>query len=188
MFRVFVLLISIAALLHPVKAAEWETLENCRLVENENNDGDSFRVSHQGREYVFRLYFVDAPEADNSYAERVAEQAAHFGITSAEAIEIGKDARYAMEQLLAEPFDVITRWQDGGGRSKLGRSYAFIIIDGKDGPKTADLGAVLLAQGLARAHGAKAKPPYSNLTAAELAEIYREIENEARREKKGGWK
>ena len=189
MTRTLLLLVGILALpFIQVRGGEWVTLENCRLVPNEYNDGDSFHASHEGRDYVFRLYFADAPEADDSYSERVAEQAAHFGITSAEAIEIGKDAKYAMEQLLEQPFDVVTRWQDGGGRSKLGRSYAFILIDGRDGPKSADLAAVLIAHGLARAHGAKAKPPNSDLKASELAEIYREIENEARREKKGGWK
>ena len=184
----FLLILMVALLQSQVQATRWERLENCRLVENEYNDGDSFRVSHKGREYVFRLYFADAPEADSSYAERVAEQAAHFGITSAEAIEIGKDAKYAVEHLLEQPFDVLTRWQDGGGRSKLGRSYAFIFIDGRDGPKSADLAAVLIAHGLARAHGAKAKPPDSELKASELAEIYREIESEARYSKKGAWK
>ncbi len=187
--QVLILLISILALLQSqVQAAKWERLENCRLVENEYNDGDSFRVSHKGREYIFRLYCADAPEADNSYSERVAEQAAHFGITSEEAIEIGKDAKSAVEDLLEKPFDVLTRWQDGGGWSKIGRSYAFIFINGRDGPKSADLAGVLIARGLARAHGAKVNPPDSDLTASELAETYREIENEARRKKKGAWK
>jgi endonuclease YncB( thermonuclease family) len=187
--RTLLLLVGILALpFFQVQASKWERLKNCLLVENEYNDGDSFRVSHKGREYIFRLYCADAPEADNSYAERVAEQAAHFGITSEEAIEIGKDAKSAVEDLLEKPFDVVTRWQDGGGWSKMGRSYAFILIDGKDGPKTADLAGVLIARGLARAHGAKVNPPDSDLTASELAETYREIESEARRKKKGAWK
>jgi endonuclease YncB( thermonuclease family) len=153
--------------------AEWQVLENCRLVPNQYNDGDSFHVRHNGREYIFRLYFVDAPETDNSLPERVAEQAAYFGITSQQAIEIGLDAQYAMEQLLAQPFDVVTRWQDAGGRSRLPRHYAFVFIDGVAGPKAADYAAVLVAHGFARVHGVKAKPGNANITAGELEAIYR---------------
>jgi hypothetical protein len=45
-------------------ADEWQTLRNCRLIENESNDGDSFHVETNGKEYILRLYFVDAPEAE----------------------------------------------------------------------------------------------------------------------------
>src|SRR5262245_28667425 len=44
---------------------QWEVLEGCRLVEAGARDGDSFHVRHRDREYVFRLYFADAPETDN---------------------------------------------------------------------------------------------------------------------------
>jgi hypothetical protein len=30
---------------------------------------------------IFRLYFVDTPEEERVYADRIAEQAAHFGIS-----------------------------------------------------------------------------------------------------------
>jgi endonuclease YncB( thermonuclease family) len=187
MIRMFVLLVTIAALLLPVHAAEWETLKNCRLVPNEYNDGDSFRVMHKEREYIFRLYFADTPESDNSFPERVAEQAAHFGITSERAIAVGVEAKLAVEQLLERPFNVVTRWQDGGGWSKMKRQYAFILIDGKDGQKMDDLSSVLIARGLARAHGSKVTPPYSTLTATQHMEKYKEIEKGAREAKKGGW-
>ena len=39
-------------------ADEWKTLTNCRLIENESNDGDSFHVKADGEEHIFRLYFV----------------------------------------------------------------------------------------------------------------------------------
>jgi hypothetical protein len=31
-------------------ADEWQTLTNCRLIENESNDGDSFHVEADGEE------------------------------------------------------------------------------------------------------------------------------------------
>lgn len=42
--------------------ADWITLENCRLVPNAANDGDSFHVSVNGKEYIFRLYLVEPAE------------------------------------------------------------------------------------------------------------------------------
>ena len=37
-------------------------------------------LSLTGQEYIFRLYCVDTRETDDRFPERVAEQAAHFGI------------------------------------------------------------------------------------------------------------
>ena len=61
----------------PAIANEWQTIRNCRLIENESNDGDSFHVKADGEERIFRLYFVDTPEAESGgYVEgRVGEQA-----------------------------------------------------------------------------------------------------------------
>ena len=44
-------------------------------------------------EHVFRLYFVDAPESDNRFPERNAEQAAYFGITPEQSVEAGREAK-----------------------------------------------------------------------------------------------
>ena len=38
---------------------EWIVLENCRLIMNPANDGDSFHASTGDKEYLFRLYLVD---------------------------------------------------------------------------------------------------------------------------------
>jgi len=45
-------------------AEEWEVIEGCRLIDNRYNDGDSFHVKADGEERIFRLYFVDCPEAE----------------------------------------------------------------------------------------------------------------------------
>ena len=45
----------------PAFANDWQTIRNCRLIENESNDGDSFHVKADGEERIFRLYFVDTP-------------------------------------------------------------------------------------------------------------------------------
>ena len=74
----------------PAIASEWQTIRNCRLIENESNDGDSFHVKADGEERIFRLYFVDTPEADaddSRVQDRIAKQAAEFGISEKESVD-----------------------------------------------------------------------------------------------------
>ena len=61
---------------------EWVTLKNCRLLENQSNDGDSFHVKADGEEYLFRLYHVDTPESeiDSAVADRVADTWSSTGV------------------------------------------------------------------------------------------------------------
>ena len=64
-------------------AQPFTELKGCTLLTNQSNDGDSFHVrTPDGKEHIFRLYFVDTPEAENSFPDRVAEQAQYFGIGS----------------------------------------------------------------------------------------------------------
>jgi hypothetical protein len=37
------------------ESKDWIVLENCRLISNPANDGDSFHASAGAREYIFRL-------------------------------------------------------------------------------------------------------------------------------------
>src|SRR4029453_19124452 len=69
---------------------DWVGLENCRLIMNPANDGDSFHVSVGEKEYLFRLYLVDAPETDALTPGRLVEQAKYFEITVPQAIEVGE--------------------------------------------------------------------------------------------------
>src|SRR5437667_1088697 len=54
----------------PGPPGKWVTLKKCQFQANAFNDGDSFHVRYDGQEFVFRLYFVDAPEVDDSFPER----------------------------------------------------------------------------------------------------------------------
>ncbi|MFN2509469.1 MAG: hypothetical protein ABR589_11940, partial [Chthoniobacterales bacterium] len=65
----------------------WVVMKDCRLESDESNDADSFHIKAGGKKYIFRLYFVDAPETDAGFPERVEEQAKYFGITSAQALQ-----------------------------------------------------------------------------------------------------
>ncbi len=109
-------------------------------------------MSARGHEYIFRLYFVDAPETDASFPERVAEQAAYFKLSIPQTLQLGEYAKKFVEEKLRQPFTVRTCLQGALGRSSQERFYAF--VETKDG----DLAELLVANGLARVHGSGAAP------------------------------
>src|SRR5881396_4084587 len=152
---------------------DWIVLNNCRLIANPANDGDSFHASAGAKEYIFRLYLVDAPETDEMTPGRLVEQAKYFGITVPQAIEVGQAAKEFTRERLAEPFTVFTHMSDAMGRSKLERFYAFVQT------KEGDLGEQLVRNGLARNYGSKAVPPGLRNSRAEMEKL-QQIENEAR--------
>src|SRR5712691_6718120 len=159
---------------------DWIVLENCRLIINPANDGDSFHVSVGNNEYIFRLYLVDAPETDALTPRRLVDQAKYFGVTVPQAIEVGLATKEFTRQKLSEPFTVFTRMSDAMGRSRLERFYAFVQT--KDG----DLGEQLVRNGLARNYGFKAVPPGLKNSRLEVEKL-QQLEEEARQEKIGGW-
>ncbi len=159
---------------------EWVVLKDCEFIPNPANDGDSFHVSSGRKEYLFRLYFVDAPETDEMTPGRLVEQAKYFGITVPEAIEAGRAAKEFTRQRLSMPFTVFTHMSDALGQSRLERFYAFVQT------KEGDLGELLVKNGLARNHGFKAIPPGINSSRVELEKLQR-FEEQARQEKIGAW-
>ena len=162
------------------ESKDWIVLENCRFILNPADDGDSFHVSVGTKEYIFRLYMVDAPETDALTPGRLVEQAKYFGITVPQAIEVGEAAKEFTRQKLSEPFTVFTRMSDAMGRSKLERFYAFVQT--KDG----DLGEQLVRNGLARNYGYKAVPPGLKNSRFEIEKL-QQFEDEAKQERIGGW-
>ena len=132
---------------------EWVKLTDCQYVAQKYNDGDSFGVKCGTDEYIFRLYFVDAPETNLRYAERTREQSEHFGVTLDETMKAGVKAKEAVRDILQKPFVVWTRWATAQGRGRVLRYYGFIEIDGKG------LAEILVSMGLARTKGVKAKLP-----------------------------
>lgn len=161
-------------------AEEWRTLPNCRYLPNEANDGDSFHVQAGGKEYIFRLYFVDSPETDTSIPGRVAEQAKYFQTNVAQTLQIGREAERFTRQKLARPFTVRTCLQDARGRSRLPRYFAFVQA------AEADLGESLVANGLARVFGAASDPPGMDKAEVEWSKLQR-FEKKAQEQRIGGW-
>ncbi len=162
--------------------ANWTTLSNCQFLPNPANDGDSFHLRCNGREYIFRLYFVDAPETDDSIPERVTEQAAYFRIPKQSALAVGELAKqFTASQLgYLRPVVVITRWEDAKGRSRLPRFYAIVRVGGRD------LGEALVENGLARVYGARAQLPDGTTPANERAKL-RNLERQAKVSRRGAW-
>lgn len=155
-------------------------LKDCRLIPNPANDGDSFHVSAGKKEYLFRLYFVDAPETDEMTPRRLIEQAKYFNITVPQAIEVGRAAKDFTQEKLSQPFTVFTHMSDAMGQSRLERFYAF--VETKEG----DLGEQLVRNGLARSYGFKAAPPGLTSSRIEVGKL-QEFEDAAKRDKIGGW-
>jgi DNA uptake protein ComE-like DNA-binding protein len=159
---------------------DWVVLENCRLIVNPANDGDSFHVSLGAKEYLFRLYLVDAPETDALTPGRLVEQSKYFEITVPQAIEVGEAAKAFTQQKLSQPFTVFTRMTDAMGRSKMERFYAFVQT------REGDLGEQLVRNGLARNYGFKIVPPGLRNSRLEVEKL-QQLEDDAKQERIGAW-
>ena len=161
--------------------AKWETLANCQFVTNALVDGDSFHLVHAGREYIFRLYFVDAPEKDATLRDRIVDQAAYFGIATADVPRAGAlAARFTRDKLTGHKLTVITRWQNAMGRSSLARFYCVLTVDDEN------LAESLVAAGLARIHGLRANYPDGPRSTTFIAKL-KNLELIAREKKLGVW-
>jgi len=159
----------------------WYTYEDCRLIENDFNDGDSFHVRTKSDHRIFRLYFVDAPETDNTIPDRIAEQAAYWGIDEDRVLALGEAARrFTIDWLGDEPFTVYSKREDARGRSQRERHFALVVKDGKH------LSRELVRRGLARIYGMYTHLPEGR-TGRAFQEDLRAAERTARREGLGGW-
>ena len=160
---------------------KWEMLTGCHLVTNKLADGDSFFVLHQGREYIFRLYFVDAPESDPSLKDRIQDQAVYFGISPKDIPRAGElAARFTREKLTGQELTVITRWQNGLGRSSLARFYGVVLVNGTN------LAEELVANGFARIKGLRANWPDGPRSTTFISKLHN-LELTAREKHRGVW-
>ena len=150
-----------------LRAAELSRLEACVLVPTEWADGDSFLVrTADGTEHTVRLYGADCIEwhiGDESDARRLRAQRRYFGISghggsaqaSIEAAKsFGKAAAERREEVLAEPFTLITSFADARGDGRHKRIYGFIRTSTGE-----DLATLLVREGLARAFGVYRQTP-----------------------------
>ena len=162
------------------KSKKFVMLTDCRYVASPSNDGDSFRVRCGDKEFIARLYFVDAPETNLAYPQRTAEQAQYFGATLDQTRKAGKDATGRVRQTLQTPFTVWTRWGNAGGRSKERRYYALVQVD------HGWLHEILIGKGLARRKGV-----ITNLPDGQNWRVHADkldaLEAEAKKQRLGAW-
>ena len=178
------LLLPLSALAQATRVAKpFQKVAGCTLKADRWNDGDSFHVitGDEQREIIARLYFVDTPEAETAYADRIGEQASYFGISKEQTIELAHAARDFTAKALSKPFTVQTCWRSALGRSELGRVYCMITTD-----KGEDLGESLVSIGLARIYGTRTPLPDGTDSRTYLAKLA-ELEAKAKAAKKGGW-
>ncbi len=164
----------------PLPAAPWETIPNCRLIENRSNDGDSFHVRAGGKERIFRLYFVDAAETSNDFKYRTRDQAKDFEVRKERLYQLGEEATVFAASKLSGNFVVKTRWEDAKGQSSLPRYFA--VVETPSG----DLAELLVAAGLARIHGHNLDHP-RGFSSANYQRLLEELESQAKGARRGAW-
>ena len=171
----------------------WVTLKNCTLETSwEGNDGDSFLVKCPDLKpekdilKVLRLYYVDTPESEDSLPERLEVQREYWDLPNVQTVvKCGIKAKQFTKHFLAGGFEVHTRWETALGRTKMGRHYALLSVDGTD------LGYALVRNGLARVYGKGPDlddlPEYHHAKANAWWDKLRKAEAQAKHEKKGCW-
>ncbi len=167
---------------HAPPAQPFQRLDGCAYKPQRWDDGDSFHVIlPDQKELIFRLYFVDTPEEERVYADRIAEQAVYFGITPDAAIQIGREASEFTKQALTKQFTIYTRWRRALGRSAIWRYYAIVVTaDGHD------LNELLVSAGLARIYGTRTPLPDGRDSRTYLSHR-RELETQAKAARRGAW-
>lgn len=146
--------LSLSLLLENAAAQDWEKLQNCRLAPDQYMDGDSFHVLHDGKNHIFRLYFVDCAETDASFPQRIADQMEDFGLANEKAVlAAGEKAKEFTKKMLSGQFTVLTKWENARGNSRQARNYAVILVGNKN------LAEELTRAGLARTYGMPADYP-----------------------------
>ena len=165
----------------PKHSRRFVRLDDCEFVSTEYADGDSFLLKTARGDFVFRLYYVDAPESDERFPDRNRDQARYFGITPAECLASGRMAATLVRKALeGKKLTVYTRWSSALGSSRLSRYYAVVEVDGRG------LAEVLVGNGLARLHGVSVNQP-DGTKAPEYIATLQALESDAKAQKRGAW-
>lgn len=163
-------------------ADSWKEYQ-CKLPDHSYMDGDSFRgKATTGHTYIWRLYGVDCPETDDRQADRVKQQAKHFGIKEREVLKWGKKAAEFTRKKLEKGFTVHTKKEDARGASDQKRYFAIVMVGDKN------LAEMLVEEGYARAYGMPVESPLQEgVDKAQFMRLLERAERKAKREKKGIW-
>lgn len=157
-------------------------LKHARLVDDSGNDGDSFKIVHDGGEQILRLYFVDCPEK-RQYSlvnDRLKDQAGYFGgLSIPQTVATGMEAKAFTEKLLrGQDFTIQTRWERVYDSERL---YALVFFD--DGE---ELSEKLVKAGLCRIHTKGTVMP-DGQREFDFENRLRALEREAKAAQRGAW-
>lgn len=123
-------------------------------------DGDTMKVKYKGETKKVRFLLVDAPEM---YHKTLGEQ------------PFGREAQARNREILNNAKNVTLEFDVGGKEDKYGRLLAYVYADGKSVQEQ------LIREGLVRVG-------YIYEPNTRYVKKYKEIQEEAKREKKGIWK
>ncbi|MFT4546438.1 MAG: endonuclease YncB(thermonuclease family) [Verrucomicrobiales bacterium] len=163
------------------KQGDFDVLRGSKFVDHGSNDGDSFHIAHGGKEFVFRLYYVDCPEKSaRRFQNRLADQGKYFGgIAEEEVVELGLEAKDFVEDLLKRnEFIVYTRWEEVYDS---GRFFALIEVGDRL------LSEILIERGMARIYTKGVGLPDGE-SFKQQREDLRALESTAKAAKVGGWR
>lgn len=164
-----------------------QEFRNCRLVDAEWADGDSFQVKTEaGDTFTVRLYGIDCIELhvnDESDVSRLRAQSRYFGVEKSLPVAkgYGLKAKEEVQRVLSKPFTVHTSFADGRGDPNFKRVYAFVFLN--DGT---DLAEHLVSRGLARAFGVSRGTP-SGLSREDYLALLEDLELRAAKKGTGIW-
>jgi len=162
-------------------ARDWTELDGVAFEEKKYSDGDSFHATRNRSKYIFRLYYVDTPETDSRYPDRLNEQGAYFGLEADQVLEGGAlAAKWLTEQLSKEPFTVYTRYTTARGASDRKRYYAMVKIGDRW------LSELLVEHGWARVYGMDSELPDGTSERNYWSRL-RKLEREAKAAHRGLW-
>ncbi|MDK2858607.1 MAG: micrococcal nuclease [Verrucomicrobiota bacterium] len=169
--------------------AEWTLLENCALVENSFNDGDSFMVKssviYRGKtENRFRLYFVDTAETDSNSdfkRDRLKEQATYWRADDPDfALKMGLQAEQTIKKRLRRGFTVYTKGEYAPSMG-VPRYYALIRVNDRW------LDEILTEEGLVRLYGNSTELPDGTSAESHWRKLH-ELERTAKDAQRNGWR
>jgi len=160
-------------------------LMGCQLVDSWGNDGSTFRVRHRGQEYVFQLYFADAPETSLTNPDRIREQSRHFNYLSEDRLlAAGREAREFVHKLLQRNgFSVFTRWEKV---LQTPRFYGFVHLEATTGERRF-LSELLAGRGYAAVNEHGRKLP-NGTPEEDFRAHLRDLERSARLSRVGAWR
>jgi endonuclease YncB( thermonuclease family) len=176
----------------PGKDGGFDVFEDCRVISDQGNDGDSFQVKmSDGKVRHLRLYFVDAPETGvkryrdgNTNVKRLRHQADYFsGLSQREIVGVGQEAQRWVKSLLSEvkSFTVYSRGEEV---YESGRIYVLIKLKRRGRERW--MHELLVEEGLARIYTMGTDLPDGTSREAQTKHLH-VLEKAAKAGKKGGW-